>query len=156
MKKLPVIQTDRRGFLKTTCAALCTLPLAGLLNSCETDELKVVAPTGKQLVINLDSEPALKEVGGAIQKAFPEINSGRRLNILRNSETAFLVVTSFCPHEGGTVELPFTPGENMYCDKHGAEFSYQDGRVLMGPAQSNLQSFEYTFDAAKNTLTIKY
>lgn len=156
MKELPVINTDRRGFLKTTCAALCTLPLAAILAGCETDELKVVAPTGKEVVININSEPALKVVGGGIQKAYSGLNSGRQVNIIRNSETAFLVVTSFCPHEGGTIQLPDNPGENMYCDKHGSEFSPVDGKVLTPPAPSDLTRFENVYDAAKNTLTIKY
>ncbi|MES2765990.1 MAG: Rieske (2Fe-2S) protein [Bacteroidota bacterium] len=152
MKELPVIQTDRRGFLKTTCAVLCTLPLAALIQACETDVTKF---SGQELVIDLKTQPDLIPIGGAIQNLNPP------MNIIRLTDTTFLVVTSICTHQGCTVPLPGDNGEesaDMICPCHGAKFDAKTGKVLREPGTpiTALKSYKYTYDAANNTLKIKY
>ncbi len=152
MKELPVIQTNRRGFLKTTCVVMCTLPLASLIQACETDVTKF---SGQELVIDLKTQPDLIPIGGAIQNINPP------MNIIRLTETTFLAVTSVCTHLACTVPLPGDNGEespDMICPCHGAKFDAATGKVLREPGTSisPLKSYENTFDAAKDTLTIKY
>ncbi|HYF02234.1 MAG TPA: Rieske (2Fe-2S) protein, partial [Patescibacteria group bacterium] len=121
----------------------------------------IVAPQGKEYLYNIANETDLAEVGGAVRKEFPEINAGRGLNIVRISQTQFLIVSAVCTHEGCTVDLPGDNAENspdMVCPCHLAKFSKTTGKVLRTPGVpiNDLTVFENTYDASTTTITIKY
>lgn len=132
---------------------LCSGALASLLSSCgdesnPTDSSQdLISP-----VVNLNDEPALQTVGGAIRKRFTGINGGRETILYRNGDTSFVALSAVCTHQGTIVNLP--SGGTIFCTGHGSRFNANNGSVVNGPAASPLPTFTATYDAQKNTVTI--
>ena len=126
--------------------------VSGLLNSCEQNEEPLAA--GGTEVINLNDYPPLQQQGAGIVDSFD--NSGGPVIIIRKSDTEFLVATAVCTHQGCTVSPPDEPGKLISCPCHGSVFSPEDASVLAGPAERPLSTFEYTYDADSQTLTINF
>ena len=153
-----VIDTKRREFLlqlSLGCAcSLCLEPSLLFLNGCTQAEDPVSSiPATDNPVISIDAEAALQNVGGAVKKRITTVNSGKTIIIVRSSSTSFIVFRALCTHEGTEINLPVSG--TMTCPNHGSKFSTADGRVIQGPAVSSLPAFTATFDAGKNTVTIK-
>ncbi len=159
---------QRREFLRSAgtlcCTACCSGALGQLLSSCEPRVVKIVGPsTGDALqpdaaaTLLLSDYPALGSVGGAIKIAIPPFNDGRRLIIIRKSESEFLVVTALCTHQVCEVNLPAEPGANMICPCHGAEFSSSDGGWRDSPlVTSDLRRYPASYAAGREELTIRF
>lgn len=157
------IDASRRDFLKT--AALGSLALVGsssllsALVGCGKDN--PTAPrTGERVSINLNESgfEALREVGGILRRNFGSArNGGRDVIIRRIGETEFRTVSVVCPHAGCDVGTP-TPTQ-VECPCHNSVFSLQAsnfGARVSGPAARGLASFETTFDAETQTVTITF
>ncbi|MGE5314856.1 MAG: Rieske (2Fe-2S) protein [Acidobacteriota bacterium] len=153
-----VSANERREFLKKALAAgaLFCLAEAGLgfagcagSNDNPVSSLPEVGP-----VIDLNSEPSLQTVGGAVKKHITGLNNGRNIIIVRESAAGFSAFTSVCTHQGAEIDLPSGVGGNFVCPRHGSQFRSTDGAVAKGPASLPLSKFAAVYDAQKNTVTI--
>lgn len=98
------------------------------------------------LTINVADYPALATVGGiALLRNVPA-----PMAAVRTSETAIVVLTRTCPHQGSTVGLS---GTGFRCPNHGALFD-ANGTNVGGFKTGALGRYNATFDAATGVLTI--
>ena len=68
------------------------------------------------------------------------IDSKSNLIVFRNSNNNLTAVSTVCTHQGCKLDWKNT-SNSLFCSCHGSEFA-SDGKVLNGPAQSPLSSFE--------------
>ncbi len=152
-------QPERRNFLVQAASmlgvAVCSTALSSMLASCDYD---ITRPTDianqPGIDIDLNVETSLQTVGGSIRKTYGSFNGGRNIVIIRTSETEFLVVTAVCTHQGCDINLPQSPGANLVCPCHGAQFSSATGDVLQGPASTPLRKYPWRLDSARNVLVL--
>lgn len=150
---------DRRDFLRKGLIVAgigITIPSISLITSCERTE---TMPAGDNILeLNINDFPELSKVGGAIRKAFDNVNSGYPLIIIRKSEAEFLTFSSRCTHQGCIVNLPAKEGDTLDCFCHGSKFSSIDGSVIVGPSDGEkitpLTKFNTSFDSAKGIIKI--
>jgi Rieske Fe-S protein len=157
---LPDTIEHRRHFLRLATSSIgvvLTAPmLAALVSSCETDETQPSGPTNTHDV-PLSKYPELEVVGGITADIIPGLNGDRAVFISRVSDTAFVVFSTVCTHQGCTVELPEAPGANCICGCHAAEYSSTDGKVILQPlsgSATDLPKFASSYNATSNVLTI--
>jgi len=156
---------SRRDFLKT--AALSSFALVGsasllsTLTGCGEGEDNPTSPrTGERVPVNLNDSgfEALREVGGILRRNFGgNRNGGKDVIIRRISQTEFRAVSVVCPHEQCDVGSPNQ--DRVICPCHQATFSMQAGNFgarLSGPARRGLDSFETSFNAETQILTITF
>jgi len=156
---------SRRDFLKT--AALSSFALVGsalllsTLTGCGEGEDNPTSPrTGERVPVNLNDSgfEALREVGGILRRNFGgNRNGGKDVIIRRISQTEFRVVSVVCPHKQCDVGSPNQ--DRVICPCHQATFSMQAGNFgarLSGPARRGLDSFETSFNAETQILTITF
>lgn len=118
-------------------------------NSNEPDEPK------PKITLDISKEPMLQTTGGAVKKNFAPYNNGNDVIVIRRSTTEFLVVTSICNHQGCSINLPVSPGANMVCPCHGAQYSSSDGTWQPSPQPaSDLRVYPSSFDSGTSLLTI--
>lgn len=157
---LPDTIEHRRHFLRLATSSIgvvLTAPmLAALVSSCERDETQPSGPTKTYDVLVTDY-PELAVVGGITADIIPGLNGDRAVFISRIAETAFVVFSTVCTHQGCQVDLPEVPGENCICPCHSAEYSSTDGSVKRQPVSgsaTDLPKFASSFNATSNVLTI--
>lgn len=150
----------RRHFLRlatSSVGVILTAPMiASLITSCETDETQPNAP-GKTYEVNIADYPELSAVGSITSAFVGELNGGSPVFISRVAESAFVVFSTVCTHQGCSVEVPATPSDNCHCPCHGAEYSPTDGRVLRQPSAgsaTDLPKFASSYSSSTNILTI--
>lgn len=138
LKKYPYIFDERRNVL--------------IINPSSTPNTE--EPTA-EVQVDISKESGLQQTGGAIKINLAPYNEGRDFIIVRQSPTAFLVVSSVCNHQGCSINLPTQPGKNFVCPCHGAEYSSVDGTWQPSPqSASDLRVYKNAFDPATNRLTI--
>ena len=102
------------------------------------------------LPIHLSQFPELNETGGSIALYFS--NFRLPLIVIRGEGSEFYAMDSTCTHAGCQVDnysLYYTPEYSaMECYCHGSLFDIQ-GRVVQGPAESDLRSFKTYFDGGE-------
>ena len=152
-------KAGRRNFLKTI-SALPVLSGAAVMAMCSggCSDSSTVAFTGEKVTLVLANETALLTVGGSIRRAFgANMNSNRPVIVVRTAQDKFRAMSSYCPHEGGSVGSP-TSGKAV-CSKHGEQFSVSEGNFgsnVGGENTANLQTFNVTFDQTAGTITIEF
>ncbi len=154
---LPVLPPalDRRGFLKTLgCAAGCAA-LSTLAKGCTVVEL--YGGAGADVTFDLAVAPydALRTVGGVV----PVDTGARKLLLIRLTETEMVALDRICTHVGcdmtpGVSGAWDAPSKQLICTCHGSVFD-EGGKVLSGPASSDLATFPVEFDAAAGTGVIR-
>jgi len=154
---------SRRDFLKT--AALGSFALVGsasllsTLTGCGEDN-PTSSRTGERVPVNLNDSgfEALREVGGTLRRSFgSNRNSGREVIIRRTAQTEFRVVSVVCPH--AQCDVGAATQDIVICPCHQSTFSMQAGNFgarLSGPAPRGLDSFETSFNAETQILTITF
>ncbi|MFQ3607990.1 MAG: Rieske (2Fe-2S) protein, partial [Chloroherpetonaceae bacterium] len=116
--------------------------------------------TGERVPLNLNDPgfEALREVDGILRRNFgSNRNGGRDVIIRRTSQTEFRAVSVVCPHAQCDVGSPNPT--SVTCPCHQSQFSMQSGNFgarLSGPAPRGLDSFETSFNAETQTLTITF
>jgi thiosulfate dehydrogenase [quinone] large subunit len=153
----------RRSFLKTVSLGAVTLGSLGALATLEScnnnaDAGVGLAPlTGQKVKLALASYTALQAVGGYIRSTFDNNNAGNPVIILRVAASgtgAFRTMSTVCTHAACLVNSP-SAGQ-VYCACHGSTFGAAAGNfgvTLGGPAPSNLQTFDTSFDGTTITVT---
>lgn len=154
---------SRRHFLKTatlgSLALIGSASLLGTLTGCGEDN-PASTRTGERVPVNLNESgfEALREVGGILRRNFgSNRNGGRDVIIRRITQTEFRAVSVVCPHAQCDVGTPNQT--SVTCPCHQSQFSMQSGNFgarLSGPAPRGLDSFETTFNAETQTLTITF
>ncbi len=143
----------RREFLLkityTGACMFCSSALASVLAGCGDESDPVSFDSA---VINIGSEPALQNVGGAVKKRISGINGGNVIIVVRTGDTTFVVLSAICTHQGTEVGLP--SNNVITCPNHGSQFNAANGNVVRGPAASPLPKFTASYNSNDNTVTI--
>lgn len=108
------------------------------------------AMCGTDLCIDLaeSANASLRVVGG--QRVIT-IGSKRYL-VIRTASDAFIALSAICTHAGCTVSYG-KASNNVVCPCHGSTFALS-GAVTHGPATVPLRSFDTSFDATTEIVTI--
>lgn len=154
-------QSSRRFFLHKAAAsiglALTAPAVAALIAGCERDETTPTPPTGTTVKVDVVTIPELSTVGGITLTFVDGVNGGSPVFISRVAQNTFVVFSSVCTHASCEVAPPATPGSNLVCPCHRAEYSSSDGSILRQPntgSATNLPQFASTFDSTTGILTI--
>lgn len=105
---------------------------------------------GDELCLDLahPNNASLAAPGGARVLTF----EGRRLIVIRVSETEVIALSAVCTHTGCTVR--YAPArDHIECPCHGSTFAL-DGGVTRGPAAAPLAQFVATLDATTGIIAI--
>ena len=62
--------------------------------------------------------------------------------VLLNVDGTIYAVQLDCPHEESTLDLGDLDGSTLMCAAHGSEFDVVTGKVLEGPADTDLSVYE--------------
>jgi len=154
-------QVDRRQFMRTmgilpivsgaVMMSLCT-------SGCSDDDNPTTPLTGEKVTLLLDNEPTLAVNGGFIRRSFgANMNTNRPVIVVRTSQDKFRAMSSYCPHEGGTIGVP--SGNKALCSKHVAEFGLSEGNFAQnigGESTASAQTFIVTYNATAKSITIEF
>jgi nitrite reductase/ring-hydroxylating ferredoxin subunit len=106
----------------------------------------------------LANESELQKIGGAIRRSFgANMNSNRPVIVVRTAQDKFRAMSSYCPHEGGSIGVP--TGNKAICPKHGAEFGLSEGNFAQnigGESSSAAQTFNVTYNDTAQSITIEF
>lgn len=135
---------DRRSFLVRSAL----LAAAAALAACGGVGGDITSPgLGGPATIKVTDYASLANVGGVAMVSL----GGSPVAIVRTGADTFEALSRVCPHQGGIVVQNGSSG--FYCPNHGARFDI-DGRWVGGQRTSSLRSYNTSFDAATETLTI--
>ena len=144
---------ERRNFIKNCCLAGVGISAASqLLMSC--DAIYYASVTKSENLFSLEKSEFMK--GEPKENKFRKYVLIKKANlpfpicVYRINEEEYHASLMKCTHNG--CEL-IPGGEIFTCPCHGAEFSNQ-GKVLTGPAEEDLQVFKTTFD--KNNVYVHF
>jgi nitrite reductase/ring-hydroxylating ferredoxin subunit len=138
---------DRRKFIEQSCFA-CGAALLGVsalsLESCATT--KNVFPVNYENGYLTVSETVFNEVNTQVLKAS---NFSDNVFVIKENGS-YKAFRMKCTHKGAGLKVE---GNELKCPLHGSKFTTTEGKVLNGPAKTNLQSFPV--EVLDNMLKIK-
>jgi nitrite reductase/ring-hydroxylating ferredoxin subunit len=85
------------------------------------------------------------------------MNGNRPVIIVRTAQDKFRAMSSYCPHEGGTIGVP--SGNKAICPSHGAEFGLSEGNFAQnigGQSSASAQTFIVTYNQTAGSITIEF
>lgn len=132
---------ERRNFIKNCCYTAAVVPAFGaVLQSCEAIHYAVVGKEGKTLTVPkqefIRSEKSKESFRKFVLIEMPEL--GFPICVYRLSGEDYKAMLMRCTHRA----CELTTGGGMYsCPCHGSEFSLS-GKVLVGPAEEDLESYK--------------
>jgi cytochrome b6-f complex iron-sulfur subunit len=154
------MQITRKEFFVKTAQGVAILSIPSIfgsfLESCNSPtgpNNAAVLPSVQGTVSNgtviviIDSSSALAKAGSA---AIVTFSSGFLL-VDHTSGNNFVAMSAICPHQGCTVSNFDSGSSQFVCPCHGSRFD-MNGKVVQGPAASNLQVYQTQF--SNNKLTI--
>jgi Rieske Fe-S protein len=132
------MEGSRRGFIARVLMVIGTLVwLPG-----------VVGAKKKKVAVSLKKIPKLNTVGGATVLKLKK----KMILFVRTTNTDVTAVSALCTHD--SCQLLYNPSsKRIECVCHGSHFT-PDGKVLGGPAKSNLHNFEAKLVDEKIVLNI--
>lgn len=147
--QLPKLETGESSLSRR--AALCGLAAIVLGVNPE----KAIAANGismnsaGQVEVILSANPGLKKVGGIVTF---DLTNGSTIALVRTSasQNGFTALNLSCTHRGVTV---MQSGLKWVCPAHQSAFAL-NGKVIKGPAQSNLQTLKIKVTAKNVLITI--
>ncbi len=151
---------DRRDFIKKGAAsiAITSACLCGL-NGCATytgiSRTPAANPDsitfdGTVLTVDLASEPALRQIGGAVKVRNSDFPDG--VIIARVEESRYVIASLLCTHRG--VELEYDHERTLFqCPSLGSSVFALDGARVSGMARQPLESYEAVLEG--DILTIR-
>jgi cytochrome b6-f complex iron-sulfur subunit len=101
---------------------------------------------GNDLCMSLAENPELSVTGGVVFVAA----AGRKLFVMRTSDTELRAVSAICTHQGCTVAWD-EGSEKLVCPCHGSQFTAA-GAVTRGPALSALRTYPATLAGDQITI----
>jgi nitrite reductase/ring-hydroxylating ferredoxin subunit len=141
---------SRRGWIKRFLFGSAVSPSCAALFLSEVTEAAQSGPG--VLKLSVATYPALATVGGSVQLNFSPIY--KPLTINRATSTVFVTLDSVCTHSGCTVNKFLTVNGYMMCPCHGSRYDVY-GRVIGGPADTDLVSYKTTFSPSSNVITVE-
>jgi len=102
----------------------------------------------KKYAFGLDKAAKLKAVGGAALLKIAD----QKVLFVRYSETTVRAINAICSHRKCIVEYK-SGDKQIVCPCHGSKFDL-DGRVITGPAEKPLQTYESTFDGERIVISM--
>ena len=130
---------SRRGFFHRIAA---TLGLTALLPA-------VTTAKGKKVAVPLKKVAKLQQVGGSTVLKIKD----EWILFVRSSTAEIKAVSATCTHK--KCDVNYNAGsKGIECACHGSKFTV-DGKVLNGPATSNLHNYNATLSGDKIVLKIK-
>jgi cytochrome b6-f complex iron-sulfur subunit len=143
----------RREFLKKAGLALgamfISLPVISAIDSCGGKGLKA-GNTAPQIAVDVSS---LSANGDAMVTA-DDGPDGAPILVHRVSSSIYEAHSMVCTHKGCAIGEPDQSGI-ANCPCHGAQFNLS-GKILTGPAGSDLLAYPISFNSQSKTLTIKF
>jgi Rieske Fe-S protein len=140
---------NRRKFLKKTVlmAIGANAAAAGVVGC-----IKIADPDPRtiRLDISLSDYSALASINGGVKITVP--GQTHPVLVTRTTPTTVAAFSSRCTHLGCDVDLPQSTGA-ITCPCHGSTYLI-DGRVIKGPAKSDLTSFPATISGNIVTISI--
>ncbi len=155
-----MVDIDRRDFIKKGAASIAVTSacLCGL-NGCATytgiSKTPAANPDsitldGSVLTVNLASEPALRQIGGAVKVRNTDLPD--ELIIARVEESRFVIASLLCTHRG--VELEYDQENTRFrCPSLGSSVFALGGANVSGMARKPLRSYEAVLEG--NILAIR-
>jgi len=136
---------ERRNFLKTCCYSIVGAPLlASSIQSCQVTHYAIGKKDGENLIVEKSEFWEIKN-GKRINRSFVLIsntNDGFPICLQKLDKDKYIASLMKCTHQGCELNI----GGGIYtCPCHGSEFSIT-GKVLEGPAEENLKTFEINTD----------
>jgi Rieske Fe-S protein len=125
----PRRSTDRRGALRRLGGAVVALAACARLGLAQ-----------KKMALGLDKFEKLKTAGGSVLLKI----QGRDYLFIRDAEDSVRVLDPTCTHQKCTVAYN-RDKQRIICPCHSSNFDL-NGKVLNGPAEKPLQTFEATLD----------
>lgn len=160
MQKKSESVVHRRQFIRTI-GALPIVSGAVLMSMCTagcSEDTGTSPLTGEKVTLLLANEPALKDVGGSITRAFgAKMNSNRPVIIIRTAQDKFRAMSTLCPHQGGTISV--SSNSKAICPNHGAMFGLSEGNFAQnigGESTSSAQTFDVIFNQSAGSITISF
>lgn len=155
-----VADIDRRDFIKSGAAAVtvtsaCLCGLSGCATYTGVSDTPAANPDsisldGSVLSVNIASEPALREIGGAVKVRHADFPDG--LIIARVEENRYAIASLLCTHRG--VELEYDRERTRFqCPSLGSSVFTLDGARVSGPARRPLEAYEAVLEG--DILTIR-
>jgi Rieske Fe-S protein len=141
---------DRRAFCVDGMKLIVGAGAVLALSQCSTKEALGSEDHSLKVDINQSENAALKTVGGAVYVANPS-DTQRDIIVYRKSESEVSAFSSRCSHQGVKVEL--VKNGVAVCPAHKSAFD-GDGKVIKGPASSNLTSYPATLEGSVILITI--
>lgn len=146
---------NRRNFMKTI-GILPVVSGAAIMAICQGCSDTSTSPlTGETVTLTLANESSLQSVGGSIRRTFGNNNNGLPVIVIRTAQDKFRTMSSYCPHEGGSVSSP--SGGKAICSRHGAQFGTSEGNFAQnigGESTSSLQEFITTYNSSTGIISI--
>jgi len=146
---------SRRHFLCKLGGLLGSAAAMHALPACEVSDV-YLKPTGGTLDFDVTKAAFhdLAQVGGTVSLD----THGQKILMIRSSDIDVTVLSRICPHElcdmspddRGTWDQAT---KRLTCNCHTSIFDVT-GRVLSGPAQTNLRHYTVLFDGAKGTVAL--
>jgi Rieske Fe-S protein len=128
---------NRRAVL---CGALATAVL-GFIPEVADAATGITQQKNGKFQIDLSKNPTLNKVGGALQIPLSDGSTAALVRVAKGATAkAFTAIYLTCTHQGATVQ---EVGNMWLCPLHGSEYTLA-GKVIKGPAQSNLQKIPFT------------
>ena len=134
----------RRKFLNWAGIGLLASYFPVALAACSSEQSDEISTTETtpQVTANVPDADGYLVVGTAQELSDNGYLIDTRSNVivLRNSNNTLSAVSLLCTHQGCQVDWK-NSSNSLVCPCHGSEFA-ADGKVLTGPAQSPLSTFE--------------
>ncbi len=159
MSKKTISGINRRQFMRTM-GALPIVSGAVVMSMCSSgcSEDATSPLTGEKVTLQLANETTLQNVGGYITRTFgANMNANRPVIVIRTAQDKFRAMSTYCPHEGGTIGI--SSSTKAICPKHGAMFGLSEGNFAQnvgGENTSAAQTFEVTYNQSANSITIAF
>jgi len=159
MEKKSESLVHRRQFIRTI-GALPIVSGAVFMSMCTAgcSEDATSALTGEKVTLLLANETALQNVGGYITRTFgANMNANRPVIVIRTAQDKFRAMSTYCPHEGGTIGV--SANSKAICPRHGAMFGLSEGNFAQnigGETTSSAQTYDVLFNQSAGSITISF
>jgi nitrite reductase/ring-hydroxylating ferredoxin subunit len=155
MKTKESSMVNRRNFMKTIgiLPIVSGAAIVALCQGCSDSPTSTLS--GETVTITLANESSLQSIGGSIRRTFGNNNNGLPVIVIRTAQDKFRAMSSYCPHEGGSISSP--SGGKAICSKHGAQFGTSEGNFAQnigGESTTSAQTFIVNYDQISGTITI--
>ncbi len=146
---------NRRNFMKTIgiLPVVSGAAIVALCQGCSDSPTSTL--TGEKVTLTLANESSLQSIGGSIRRTFGNNNNGLPVIVIRTAQDKFRAMSSYCPHEGGSISSP--SGGKAICSKHGAQFGTSEGNFAQnigGESTSSLQEFITMYNSSTGIISI--